>query len=103
MRNKIGMDVRGICGVRASLPTTGAHRCVPSFGLVCEGSPFLSFSFSRRATQVIMAHPILDQAFEKHAQDYLCSESYDFIKEVREQLSYFSLFQTYVVHPPTNT
>lgn len=29
-----------------------------------------------------MADPILDQAFEKHAQDYLCSESYDFIKEV---------------------
>lgn len=33
-----------------------------------------------------MAHPILDQAFEKHAQDYLCSESYDFIKEVRDSV-----------------
>lgn len=29
-----------------------------------------------------MSNSILDQAFEKHAQDYLCSESYDFPKEV---------------------
>ena len=29
-----------------------------------------------------MNNPILDQAFEKHVQDYLCSESYDFVKEV---------------------
>lgn len=34
--------------------------------------------------QVIMAEPILDQAFEKHVQDFLCSESYDFLKEVRQ-------------------
>ena len=27
-----------------------------------------------------MACPILDEAFEKHVQDYLCSESYDFLK-----------------------
>ncbi|CAB1108588.1 unnamed protein product [Ectocarpus sp. CCAP 1310/34] len=33
-------------------------------------------------SQVIMSNPVLDQAFEKHAQDYLCSESYDFIQEV---------------------
>ena len=30
-----------------------------------------------------MAFPPLDHAFEKHVQDYLCSESYDFLKEVR--------------------
>ncbi|CAB1102890.1 unnamed protein product [Ectocarpus sp. CCAP 1310/34] len=30
----------------------------------------------------IMSHPILDRAFEKHVQDYLCLESYDFVKIV---------------------
>ena len=29
-----------------------------------------------------MGDPVLDQAFEEHTRDYLCSESYDFIKEV---------------------
>ena len=29
-----------------------------------------------------MSNDLLDQAFETHAQDYLCSESYDYIKEV---------------------
>ena len=33
--------------------------------------------------QVIMGFPALDHAFEKHVQDYLCSESYDFLKAVR--------------------
>lgn len=33
-----------------------------------------------------MGNPILDAAFEKHVQDYLCSESYDFLKAVREYL-----------------
>ncbi len=40
--------------------------------------------------QVIMSHPVLDQAFENHARDYLCSESYDFIKEVGTLAVYFS-------------
>lgn len=29
-----------------------------------------------------MECPILDEAFAKHVQDYLCSESYDFLKAV---------------------
>lgn len=29
-----------------------------------------------------MSNNILDEAFEKHAQGYLCTESYDFLKEV---------------------
>lgn len=29
-----------------------------------------------------MDNPTMDQAFEKHVQDYLCSESYDFLKDV---------------------
>ncbi|CAB1117956.1 unnamed protein product [Ectocarpus sp. CCAP 1310/34] len=33
-------------------------------------------------SKVIMSNPMLDPAFEKHVQDYLCSESYDFVKEV---------------------
>lgn len=29
-----------------------------------------------------MCHPVLDEVFEKHVQGYLCSEPYDFLKEV---------------------
>eukprot|EP00903_Cladosiphon_okamuranus_P009461 g9020.t1 len=35
-----------------------------------------------------MSNAVLDLAFEKHAQDYLCSESYDFLKEVECYLEY---------------
>lgn len=35
-----------------------------------------------------MAHPPMDLAFEKHVQDYLCSESYDFLKAVRIDVTY---------------
>lgn len=33
-----------------------------------------------------MAVPLMDEAFEKHVQDFLCSESYDFLKEVGARL-----------------
>ncbi|CAM9558470.1 unnamed protein product [Ectocarpus sp. 4 AP-2014] len=39
-------------------------------------------------SKVIMSNPILDQAFEKHVQDYLCSESYDFVKEVERYVTH---------------
>ncbi|CAM9985464.1 unnamed protein product, partial [Ectocarpus fasciculatus] len=41
-----------------------------------------------RDSKVIMNTPILDQAFEKHVQDYLCSESYDFVKEVERYVTH---------------
>lgn len=41
------------------------------------------------SAQVIMNFPPLDHAFEKHVQDYLCSESYDFLKEVRRVASVY--------------
>eukprot|EP00904_Undaria_pinnatifida_P007959 jgi/Undpi1/4293/HiC_scaffold_17.g07659.m1 len=34
------------------------------------------------SSKVLMECPILDEAFAKHVQDYLCSESYDFLKAV---------------------
>lgn len=37
-----------------------------------------------------MSHPVLDEAFEKHVQAHLCSESYDFIKEVSAKLPYLN-------------
>ncbi|CAM9097690.1 unnamed protein product, partial [Hapterophycus canaliculatus] len=38
-------------------------------------------------SKVIMSNPMLDQAFEKHVKEYLCSESYDFIKEVEKYIA----------------
>lgn len=32
--------------------------------------------------QVIMSSQTMDTAFEKHVQDFLCSESYEFLKAV---------------------
>ena len=55
-----------------------------------------------------MGNPILDKAFEKHVRDFLCSESYCFIKEVslrmrREHLTHRSLnINKHVsIHPST--
>lgn len=35
-----------------------------------------------------MSEPAMDAAFEKHVQDYLCSESYDFLKAVSNTQNY---------------
>ena len=58
--------------------------------------------------QVVMRNPILVKAFEKHVRDFLCSESYCFIKEVslrmrREHLTHRSLnINKHVsIHPST--
>ncbi|CAM9413480.1 unnamed protein product [Ectocarpus sp. 8 AP-2014] len=46
----------------------------------------------------IMSHPILDRAFEKHVQDYLCFESYDFVKETRLNVGDKSLRNVHQMH-----
>lgn len=73
--------IRGACGPLSSKKPSSLKIRLSAWPLPTTNPRLIDTTCA--FWQVIMSFPALDHAFEKHVQNYLCSESYDFLKAVR--------------------